>query len=94
MSNDEVNLPKDICSECTKPKVKVFKMFHSASYKKTDEKSGNERALKKRRRKYSDETGRLWHGKICPDCSMIKRSQKNSDRTESQKEELKKLLDE
>ena len=94
MSNDEINLPKSKCDSCKQMLVKEFKFYHKASYKKVDEKSGTERKLEKRRKKYVDDTGRLWHGKVCPDCSMNKRLARNTAKSEAVKEELKKILEE
>ena len=94
MSTEDSNLPKDLCGDCQKMVPKIFKAYHNASYTKPDEKAGTERKLVKRRRKYSDETGRLWHGKSCPDCIASKRTDHNLSKSEAKKEELKKILGE
>ncbi len=94
MSSDDINLPKDKCSTCGEMKVKVFKTYHSASYTKTDEKSGQDRKLVKRRKKYVDDADRMWHGKRCPDCYIGSRSTHGKSKTQAEIEELKKLLEE
>ncbi len=69
----------DKCSTCEKQVVKTFYKFH---------KSAANGDTTKRRRKYTDETGRLWHGTKCPDCA----AQWRKDRAQSAADEIKNQL--
>lgn len=83
--SDENNLEqKDKCADCGELKTKKFVKFHMAG-------SVTER---KKRRKYCDESGRLWHGKKCPECAVKWRKDIASKKIERKKEEIKKLLGE
>lgn len=85
MSQEDNNLEqKDRCSDCEQMVTKRFVKFHMA---------GSATEFKKRR-KYSDETGRLWHGKKCPSCAVKWRKEIAEKQAELKKQELKKLLGE
>lgn len=60
--SDSVNtpLPKSTCGDCKQEVVKQFTKFHQSP-------DGHDTT--KKRRKFSDDTGRLWHGTRCPDCA-------------------------
>ncbi len=77
MSNnsDHTQHPIDKCSSCQKDIVKIFKLFHKATC------NGD---TTKKRRKYVDETGRLWHGTRCPDCT----AQWRKDRIQKARDEV------
>ena len=62
MTSDPINLqyPTDECTACKQQIVKVFSKIHKATS------NGD---TSKRRRKFADETGRLWHGTKCPTCA-------------------------
>lgn len=75
---------KDKCAHCDKLVTKRFVKFHEA---------GSE-GEKKKRRKYSDETGRLWHGKRCPDCAVQWRKDVAAEKAQAKKDQLKEMLGE
>lgn len=81
---DNIDNPTDKCSACEKQVVKKFLKFHRATA------NGD---TTKKRRKYTDETGRLWHGTKCPDCAAKWRKDRASQ-VESQKQaDLKKQIE-
>ena len=86
MSSVDPNLinPTDICSVCQKLVAKIFTKFHKAG---TASES-------KKRRKYVDETGRLWHGTKCPECSVKWRKDRAQKQAALKQAELKKKLEE
>jgi hypothetical protein len=79
--------PKDKCVDCEQMVTKRFVKFHKAA-------SAPESTESKKRRKYCDETGRLWHGKRCPSCAVAWRKSKAEEKVAAEKEALKKLLGE
>ncbi len=82
---DSNNLhPTEECSDCKVHVCRVFKLFHKSPAK------GD---TTKRRRKYTDETGRLWHGTKCPDCAAKWRKDKAESQAAKKQEELKKLIE-
>lgn len=87
MASDPLNLdnPKDICGTCQKSVPKIFIKFHRATS------NGD---TTKKRRKYTDETGRLWHGTRCPDCSANWRKDRATQAESKKQEVLKKQLEE
>lgn len=88
MSENQINLePKDECADCKKLVTKRFVKFHKAA-------AAPDSTETKKRRKYSDESGRLWHGKKCPDCAVVWRKAKAIEKSNQEKEALKKLLGE
>lgn len=83
MSQDTTNLdPVDLCVDCQKRVIKKFVKYHSS----------NTPTETKKRRKYCDETGRLWHGKRCPSCAVNWRrdcaEKKSKEKQEALKSEL------
>ncbi len=86
MSTDNpISQPTDKCSACEKDIVKVFTKMHKASA------AGD---TSKRRRKFMDETGRLWHGTRCPDCAAKWRKDRAAAMADELKAALKAKLDE
>lgn len=83
--SDNLQHPNGICSKCEKAIAKIFKLFHKAP-------AGGDTT--KKRRKYTDETGRLWHGTLCPDCAAEWRKDLSKKHAESKKLELKKQIGE
>jgi hypothetical protein len=85
MSSEPSNLdnPLKKCSACNSDKVCKFAKFHSSPSK------GD---TTKKRRKYTDETGRLWHGTRCPDCAADWRKDRAGQAESKKQEALKKLL--
>lgn len=49
-----------ICKYCTFNKERIFKKYH---------RSPSTNNITKTRKKYHDNSGRLWHGAKCPDCA-------------------------
>lgn len=85
MSQEDNNLEqKDLCADCNKLVTKRFVKFHSS----------NTPTETKKRRKYCDESGRLWHGKKCPECAVKWRKEAAQKKIEDKKEFLKKQLGE
>lgn len=87
MCSDPSNLdnPTEKCGTCEKLTVKRFHKFHQSPSK------GD---TTKKRRKYTDETGRLWHGTKCPDCAANWRKDKTSKAETAKQQALKLLLEE
>lgn len=86
MSSDPINLenPTDECTVCKKQVVKRFAKIHKATS------NGD---TSKRRRKFADETGRLWHGTKCPTCAANWRKDRAQKVSEEKQAELKKQLE-
>jgi len=85
-SEDPNNLtsPREKCSDCQEMVTCLFLKFHKA---------GVVQGVK-RRRKYTDESGRLWHGTRCPSCAVKMRKAQTDSKAQSKKDELKKQLEE
>lgn len=77
--------PTDKCSSCEQQIVKKFKLFHKATS------NGD---TTKKRRKYTDETGRLWHGTKCPSCAANWRKERAQKEIELTQQALKLQLEE
>ena len=75
--------PVETCQSCNRVVIKRFSKFHSSPSK------GD---TTKKRRKYTDETGRLWHGTRCPDCAASWRKDRAGQAESKKQEALKKLL--
>lgn len=80
MSDLNNTLPTVICKNCGEAKVKTFDNVYHRSPTKGDS--------TKRRRKYKDEKGQLWHGTKCPQCASTWRNSKYSKVALSLKAEL------
>lgn len=87
MSSDPSNLdnPTEKCQSCDRLTIKRFHKFHSSPAK------GD---TTKKRRKYTDETGRLWHGTRCPDCAAEWRKGRINAAETAKQQELKRQLEE
>lgn len=85
--SDPLNIdnPTCECSSCKQQVVKQFKLFHKSTA------NGD---TTKKRRKYTDETGRLWHGTRCPTCAAKWRKERLTNMESAKQAELKKQLEE
>lgn len=81
---DNIDNPLEKCSACQLDKVRRFQKFH---------KSAANGDTTKKRRKYADETGRLWHGTKCPDCAAKWRKDRAAQTETEKQEALKKALE-
>lgn len=77
--------PKEKCLSCDKEVVKLFSKFHKSPL------NGD---TTKKRRKFTDETGRLWHGTKCPDCATKWRKERSELHISALNAELKLKLEE
>ncbi len=84
MSNDIIDNPLRVCSVCQKAVISCFKLFHKATA------NGD---TTKKRRKYTDETGRLWHGTKCPDCAAKWRKDRAALSEAAKQADLKKQIE-
>lgn len=84
MSDSNNTLPTVICKNCGEPKVRVFDNIYHKSPTKGDS--------TKRRRKYKDEKGQLWHGTKCPKCASEWRSSRYGKAAQALKLELENKL--
>lgn len=87
MSQDSNSIPASTeeCSVCKLLVTRIFKLFH---------KSAANGDTTKKRRKYTDETGRLWHGTKCPSCAAKWRKDRATHNAQLEQEQLKKQLNE
>ena len=83
--SDILENPLRKCLTCLVNKICQFSKFHSSPAK------GD---TTKKRRKYTDETGRLWHGTKCPDCAAEWRKGRINAVESAKQQELKRLLEE
>ena len=83
--SDILENPLRKCLTCLVDKVCLFSKMH---------KSPSKGDTTKKRRKYTDETGRLWHGTRCPDCAAEWRKDRANALESKKQETLKKLLEE
>ncbi len=81
---DNIDNPSKQCSACSKQVVHKFHRFH---------KSAANGDTTKKRRKYMDETGRLWHGTKCPECAAKWRKDRAAQTEADKQEALKKELE-
>lgn len=82
MSNE--NEAKVTCKSCNQDRVKKFLKYHKAP---TADNST------KRRKKFVDESGRMWHGTKCPECASQWRINKHTKKEMGLKTELLEALD-
>jgi hypothetical protein len=85
MSELNKQYPTEVCKYCNKERAKIFKTYHKAS--------ANGDSVK-RRKKYEDESGHLWHGERCPECATDYRRELAQKKVQNIKDELKKKLEE
>lgn len=83
MDSSNLSNPSEKCTACQKQVAKIFQKFHKSTS------SGD---TTKKRRKFSDETGRLWHGTKCPDCAAAWRRDRVNKAESEKQEALKKQL--
>ena len=82
---NNINKPTKECSDCKLHVVREFAKYHVAF--------ANPGSSKKRR-KFADETGRLWHGTRCPACATKWRKDLADKAAAETKAELLKKLEE